>query len=200
MTPDRPPPDCSHATGRLVLAPPPGVVLGPDSRIVGDAVTRNGMFSRLRSRQSPAVSVGARSLIDGVAFNLDEHAVVTIGDDCELVECFLIAAERIHIGHRVTIGWHATIVDSDFHPVAPAERMQDVRALSPLGRKTDRRLGISKAIEIGDDVWIGPVAIILKGVRIGAGARIEPGAVITRDVEAGARMLGNPAAIVPRET
>jgi maltose O-acetyltransferase len=50
-----------------------------------------------------------------------------------------------------------------------------------------------KPVIIGDRVYIGPAATILKGVRIGDDAWIEPGAMVTRDVPAGARMLGNPA-------
>jgi acetyltransferase-like isoleucine patch superfamily enzyme len=48
---------------------------------------------------------------------------------------------------------------------------------------------------VGDDVWIGWNATILKGVTIGAGAVVEPGAVVTRDVPPGAIVGGNPARV-----
>jgi acetyltransferase-like isoleucine patch superfamily enzyme len=48
-------------------------------------------------------------------------------------------------------------------------------------------------IEIGNDVWIGTRAIILKGVRIGTGAIIAAGAVVTKDVDPYAVMAGVPA-------
>lgn len=35
---------------------------------------------------------------------------------------------------------------------------------------------------IGNDVWVGAAAIILKGVRIGDGAVVAAGAVVTKDV------------------
>jgi acetyltransferase-like isoleucine patch superfamily enzyme len=53
----------------------------------------------------------------------------------------------------------------------------------------------SKVI-LEDDVWVGPMAAILKGVRIGAGSLIEPGSVVTQDVPARSRVLGNPARII----
>lgn len=185
-----------EGTGRLLVPTPANVVLGHGSRIVADAVTQRAVFARLRSRRSPAIVIGDNSLIDGAAFNLDEAAVVTIGSRCQVVECFLIGQQEIIIGDDVVIGWHATIVDSDFHPVTPADRRDDVLALSPLAQGNPRRLGVSKPVVIGNRVWIGPLAVVLKGVHIGDNARIEPGAVVSRDVPAGARMLGNPAKAV----
>lgn len=42
---------------------------------------------------------------------------------------------------------------------------------------------ITKSVEIGDYVFIGPRAIILPGVKIGKGAVVGAGAVVTKDVE-----------------
>ena len=80
------------------------------------------------------------------------------------------------------IGWNATIVDTDFHPIAPAERIADALACSPLGRGLSRPPIARMPVVIENDVWIGPNATILKGVRVGTGAFIEAGAVVTRDV------------------
>jgi acetyltransferase-like isoleucine patch superfamily enzyme len=52
---------------------------------------------------------------------------------------------------------------------------------------------------IGDDVWVGIGAIILKGVTIGQGARIGAGAVVSRDVPAGTGVEGNPARTLPSQ-
>lgn len=185
--------DAEYWRGRLNVPLPANVVAGPGARVVADDVTLRGVFSRCRSRKSPAISIGDESILDGVGFNLEENASVAIGREARLVECFLIASGHLAIGDRVTIGWHATIVDSDFHPIDPVQRSQDVLALSPANPGASRILGATRDIVIENDVWIGPLAVILKGVRVGAGARIEPGAVITHDVPPGARMLGNPA-------
>jgi acetyltransferase-like isoleucine patch superfamily enzyme len=96
----------------------------------------------------------------------------------------------------VVIGWNATIADTDFHPLSPAERVADAIACSPLGQGRPRPPVAKKEVRIEDDVWIGPNATILKGVTIGAGAWIEAGALVTRDVPRGAKVLGNPAQIV----
>ncbi|TYL92030.1 serine acetyltransferase [Bradyrhizobium rifense] len=49
---------------------------------------------------------------------------------------------------------------------------------------------------IGDDVWIGPHAIILGGVRIGCGAIVGAGSVVTKDVPANSAVAGNPAKVL----
>lgn len=51
-------------------------------------------------------------------------------------------------------------------------------------------------IQIGNDVWIGRSAIILRGVKIGDGAVIAAGAVVTRDVEPYAIVGGVPAKFI----
>jgi UDP-3-O-[3-hydroxymyristoyl] glucosamine N-acyltransferase len=44
---------------------------------------------------------------------------------------------------------------------------------------------------IGNDVWIGPNAIISSAIRIGDGARVSLGSVVIRDVPPGGRVSGN---------
>ena len=51
----------------------------------------------------------------------------------------------------------------------------------------------SEPCVIGNDVWIGAGAQILRGVRIGDGAVIAAGAIVTKDVEPYAVMAGVPA-------
>lgn len=49
---------------------------------------------------------------------------------------------------------------------------------------------------IGNDVWIGGGAIILRGVTIGDGAVVGAGAVVTKDVPPYAIIGGNPAKVI----
>jgi serine O-acetyltransferase len=52
---------------------------------------------------------------------------------------------------------------------------------------------------IGNDVWIGPHAIIIGGVRVGDGAIVGAGSVVTKDVPARSVVAGNPAQVVKTE-
>jgi len=175
---------------------PPNVRLGQGTVITGDRWTDGQVFRKFRSRLDLALVIGAYSTMDGVLFNVGPEGRIEIGDRCRFEEVFLICDREIRIGNGVIMGWRATIVDSDFHPLAPTERLEDVIACSPLAGTRSRPPIPCRPVRIDDGAWIGPNATILKGVHIGAGALIEPGAVVTRDVPAGARVLGNPATVI----
>jgi maltose O-acetyltransferase len=49
---------------------------------------------------------------------------------------------------------------------------------------------------IGDDVWVGNGAMILKGVTIGDRAVVAARAVVTKDVPPDTVVAGNPARVV----
>jgi acetyltransferase-like isoleucine patch superfamily enzyme len=93
----------------------------------------------------------------------------------------------------VFVAGGVTIADSDFHPLEPLARLADAIALSPVGDRSRRPPVEPRPVVIGDDVWIGYNATVLKGVRVGDGAVIAPGAVVTRDVPPGVEVAGNPA-------
>lgn len=49
---------------------------------------------------------------------------------------------------------------------------------------------------LGDNVWIGPNAVLTGPIHIGDGATIGAGSVVSRDVPPGALVMGNPARVV----
>jgi acetyltransferase-like isoleucine patch superfamily enzyme len=52
-------------------------------------------------------------------------------------------------------------------------------------------------VEIGDDVWVGANATILKGARIGSGCIVASGAVVLAGSYAERSIIaGNPARVV----
>ena len=111
-------------------------------------------------------------------------ARLTIGDDFGMTGGSLVCDERITIGDRVWVGANAIIADTDFHPLDPVRRREN-----PLAAET-------APVVIGDDVFIGMNALILKGVTVGAGAVVGAGSVVARDVPPGAVAAGNPARVV----
>ncbi len=170
---------------------PANVLLGPNTQLKGPHI-----FRQFRSLVSPALTIGVHCTMDGVHFALGKEARVDIGDYCYFTNAMLLCELELHIGSYVVLGWNTTIADTDFHPIAPAERIADAIACSPLGEGRPRPEIVRRPVVIEDDVWIGPNATILKGVRIGAGAFIEAGALVTRDVPPRARVLGNPARVI----
>ena len=170
----------------------------PDNARLGlDTIVRGDLaFKRFHSKINPALVVGRHGTLDGVHFALGENAYVEIGDYCCFSNAVLLCELELRIGNYVVIGWNATIADTDFHPLSPAQRIADAVACSPLGKGRRRPPIAAKTVVIEDDVWIGPGATILKGVRIGTGSFIEPGALVTRDVPPRSRVMGNPAQVI----
>jgi acetyltransferase-like isoleucine patch superfamily enzyme len=184
--------DASDTPGRWTSGPlPPNVRAGHASVITGDLA-----FKRFHATDPDALVVGHHCTMDGVHFDLGANGKVLIGNYCYFTNAVLLCELEVRVGNYVLIGWNTTITDTDFHPIAPAERIADAIACSPLGKGRARPPVVRRPVVIEDDVWIGPNATILKGVRIGRGAFIEPGALVTRDVPERARVLGNPAQII----
>ncbi|MFM2280568.1 MAG: hypothetical protein RLZZ444_2799 [Pseudomonadota bacterium] len=73
------------------------------------------------------------------------------------------------------------------------QRYRSTKPVKPSGRLADRR---RPPVTIGNDVWVGAKATILRGVTIGDGAVVAANAVVTRDVPAYAIVAGIPARIV----
>jgi len=173
------------------VTPPANVRLGPNTLVTGDL-----SFKRFHSDAPDALVIGANCTMDGVHFALGQQGHVQIGDYCYFTNAVLLCELEMRIGNYVVVGWNATIADTDFHPLDPAERIADAIACSPLGQGRPRPEILKRPVIIEDDVWIGPNATILKGVRIGTGAFIEAGSLVTRDVPACARVMGNPAQVI----
>ena len=113
-------------------------------------------------------------------------ARIYIGDYFRASGVTICAAQEVIIGHRVTIGANATIVDTDFHSADPAVR----RSLD------DGKAAATRSVRIGDDVFVGMSATILKGVTVGQEAIIGACSVVVRDVPPYAVVRGNPANII----
>lgn len=120
-------------------------------------------------------------LYEGVGVRVTEGAQLSIGDHTYLNRSASIdCTQEITIGDYCAISDNVQILDSDFHPIT-------------CNGKTST---MSKPVHIGNHVWIGRSAIILKGVTIGDGAIVGAGSVVTRDVPARCLVAGNPARVI----
>ncbi len=156
------------------------------------------IFRFVRNPAPGAVTLGEHvSCYAGCSFSLGKQGRVTVGDFTLLNGAILMAEESITIGRHVLISWNVGIADSDFHPIDPAQRLQDTLALAPFFEGRPERPPIRTApVIIEDNVWIGMGAVILKGVTIGENSVVAAGAIVTRSVPANVVVAGNPAVIV----
>ncbi|MBU2668048.1 sugar O-acetyltransferase [Actinoplanes bogorensis] len=88
---------------------------------------------------------------------------------------------EIRIGQDVLMGPNVQLL-TPTHPVDPEPRRAKWEAALP--------------ITIGDNVWIGGMAVICPGVTIGANSVIGAGAVVTKDIPADVVAVGNPARVI----
>ncbi|GEM_PF-5526429 len=107
----------------------------------------------------------------------------TVGGDC-------IITGDIEIGNYCQFGWRISIRSGD-HPLDKATVFSNSRLLNGVVGS-----GREGKISIGNDVWIGDSAIILKGVKIGNGVAIGAGAVVVKDVPDYSVVVGNPSRII----
>jgi acetyltransferase-like isoleucine patch superfamily enzyme len=117
---------------------------------------------------------GIRVVVDGGRLSIGH------GTNVNGLGTKILCRESVTIGADCTFSWDVQVLDNDFH----AMTVQGVRRLS------------AAPVTIGDRVWVGTRAIVLKGVTIGDGAVIGAGAMVVSDIPAGAVAVGSPARVV----
>jgi carbonic anhydrase/acetyltransferase-like protein (isoleucine patch superfamily) len=156
----------------------------------------------LRMEDLPYI-VGAGRIILGNDIRLSGKSTVMFGsilaESPELIVgdgTFIGHSCGFHIGRLIRIGRHCLLAggvqvfDMDGHPL-DADRRRAGEPTPP------------EAIEpviIGDDVWVGAGAMILKGVTIGDRAIVAARSVVTKEVPPGMIVAGNPARLVKNLT
>jgi maltose O-acetyltransferase len=131
---------------------------------------------------------------DGVVFGyrmaglLDNRIILQVrnSESCIVIDekvqimngCELFSTLSIMVGKNALIGAGVKILDSDFHSTNPQLRS------SP---------GESKAVIVGENVWVGMEAMVLKGVSIGTNSVIASKSLVIKDVSENSLYAGVPA-------
>lgn len=104
--------------------------------------------------------------------------------------------ESIHIGDFVMISYECLIFDTNTHQVLPVpeRRHRTIADFPSIGRETEKPDTLP--VIIGNDVWIGQRAAILKGTTLEDETIVGLGAVVTSHVVVGQSVVGNPAKVV----
>ena len=171
---------------------------------------RGGWLQRLVTWYKTARYVSKSGVGNVIKYNADiwvtDGGYLEIGDNCTIQNYAFIALTMpkpriilgnnvvvgrfsmltnknlIKIGNDVLIGAYVQIIDTD-HGFAANQIIREQKA--EIGE-----------VVIGNDVWIGAGAKILKDVHIGDGAIIGANAVVTKDVPPNAIVAGVPAKII----
>ena len=155
------------------LAVGAGVALGEGVLI--DAFCRRGVAL------GPNVTVGPGARLLGSGVISEPGEFIRVGARTAIGAGNLIWGQGgVSIGNDCLLGPNVTMVSEDHVFEDPS---------TPIRTQGSRRA----PIVIGDDVWIGAGATVLKGVTIGDGAVIAAGSVVTKDVEPFHIVAGVPA-------
>lgn len=148
-------------------------------RIYGRGQIRIGENVLINSKESanPGMGCNPRTVFAVPTGTLE------IGDNTGMSGTAIFCADHIRIGSHVLLGGGVKIMDTDAHSLDYGKR----------GRGSKIDIPVTKPVAIGDHVFVGANAMILKGVTIGEKAIIGAGSVVTRDVPAGEVWAGNPA-------
>lgn len=110
-------------------------------------------------------------------------AVIKIGRNCMFSNnVSVFAVDSVEIADDCLIGELVSIMDSDFHGVAPDQRRGGPVKTAP--------------VRLERNVWLGSRVIVQKGVTIGANSIVTPNAVVTSSVPADCIAGGVPARVI----
>lgn len=136
-------------------------------RICSGTVVGGQSFTSLRDGEKMflAQDAGSTFIDEGVEICSNCHiACGTLENDVTILGAYAKLDAMVYIGHGAVVGKRVLL------PVASI---------------------IAGNCVIGDDVWIGPNAIVSNRVEVGNRARVSLGSVVTKDVPAGATVTGN---------
>jgi acetyltransferase-like isoleucine patch superfamily enzyme len=156
-----------------------GKIVVNDRLILGK--TWNGTdygFTSLVIKKNATFTIGSFRIVSGARVAVNDNANLIIKSGFMNFNSTIVCEEKIEIGEDVAIGPGVVIRDGDAHQV-------------------NNQIN-KKPIVIGNHVWIGTNAQILKGVHIGDNAIIAAGSIVTKDVEANTLVAGVPEKVIKR--
>ena len=112
---------------------------------------------------------------------------IEIGNNVGISGATIYARKGITIGDNTLIGGNVKILDNDFHPINPQDRLEN-----------NMSSVIPKPVSIGKNVFIGCNSLILKGTVIGDNCVVGAGRVVSGKFEENCNIAGNPAKVIKK--
>jgi len=144
-------------TGKLIIDGDGLVVIGDDVFIDGTARP----VTPFTHTSKAIIKIGNKTFLNGT--RLSSAKSITIGDNCLIAEC--------------------SILDTDFHPVNPEDRLNDLP-------------GRTGEIIIGDNVWVGGASMILRNTTIGKDSTVGAMSLVKGQFSDRSLIVGNPAKVI----
>ena len=166
----------------LILSPTSRIKIKGKLSLNSNLKHKNGITTILRMEDHSKLLVdGNFEFFYGGDILCLQNSTLRIGSGFCNSNVKIRCTKSIKIGNDVAISHDVTIMDSDAHQIIREDYIK------------------AKPVIIGNHVWIGSRAMILKGVRIGNGALVAAGAVVTKDVPPNSLVAGVPAVVIKRD-
>ena len=128
------------------------------------------------------IYIGDDCVVNNTSIILDnEGSEIRIGNKTSIAKTQIVSLEpyKIEIGEDCMLSYDIEIRNTDSHKI--------------YDKNTNERINEGSSINIGNHVWLGMRAVILKGVNIGHNSIVAAGSIVTKDVKANTIVSGNPA-------
>jgi len=164
------------------------IVIGENTHLVEGARDKFGCYLSIGGNNN-TITIGNRChLIDVEVFAEDEHNRIVIGDNCGVFNRTSLSAiegTELCIGSNGLISSDVHIRTGDSHTMLNAE---------------GRRCNPSRNVTIGEHVWIGTRAMLLKGSAVARNSIVAASALVTKAFTTENAVIGgNPARILKEE-
>lgn len=163
------------------------IVLDKSAQIILNGVLVLGTKENRKSTSETRFSLGKKSsfTING-SFSIASGSDIRVFDNGELIlndgYCTagvqIVCFKKITIGKGCAIARDVIIRDTDAHQLINSTHL------------------MNQEVSIGEHVWIGNRAMIMKGVTIGNGAVVAAGSIVTKDVPGKCLVAGVPAKVI----
>lgn len=133
---------------------------------------------------SSLVFEGRCTLKPGTVIFVKKDAMLIIGDNTSTGhDTEISVGKRVKIGSDVIMAPYTYITDSNHRYDSPDKKI----------REQSMDIG---SVEIGNDVWIGRSAMILKGAGVGNRTVVAAGAIVSKPFKSGVIIGGIPARVL----
>ena len=153
--------------------------------------------------------IGPGCKVSRINFTIGDSSEVLIGKNCKIAATEVVIKRNglVHIGDDVAFTWHTRIYLHE--PSAFRLGSRSLIASGTLFTTSDMhsiidltsglRINPSKDIEIGEHVWIGAQATVLKGASIGNDSIVGMHSLVTGSIPAHCAAAGIPARVTRRQ-
>jgi acetyltransferase-like isoleucine patch superfamily enzyme len=174
------------------------------NKVTGFVRSASFFFLKIRGLQG-----GKNSQIGNITCNWPNKLIV--GSECEIQDgvdfriwqpfndySFIKLGDKVFIGHACEFVCNEKIIIGNNCLIASKTTINNTGHEYKFNKSINLQPITSKAIILGDDVWIGTSCVILQGVTIGSGSVIAAGSIVNKSIPANEVWAGVPARFIKK--